>query len=168
MPKSRFFFGLSTGMFGCPRRSTVERSSFSARRALSGMVWLFPDGGPFKVPGAVCDVFIFVFGGASTVPAVGDAVTAVVKEPAIAALVVGVPTILICNGPSGPVKLPSQAIGFDSGVLRIRDKGCNPACMGRGVQYMARRRHKAASSPDVRREEGDLDNTAQGRIGDDG
>lgn len=27
-------------------------SSGSARLALSGMAWLFPDGGPFKVPGA--------------------------------------------------------------------------------------------------------------------
>lgn len=70
------------------------------------MAWLFPDGGPFSVPGAVCDAFIFAFDGGRAVPAVGDVVLAVgVEEPAIAAPVVGVPTILICNGPSGPGEL---------------------------------------------------------------
>ena len=56
MPNSLFFFGSSLGKFGWPRRSTVDRSSGSARRALSGIAWLLPDGGPFSVPGAVIGI----------------------------------------------------------------------------------------------------------------
>lgn len=58
---------------GWPRLSTVRRSSGSARRALSGMAWLLPDGGPFSVPGADCAADLGGFGG----PLVG-----VLLEPA--------------------------------------------------------------------------------------
>lgn len=48
----RGLLGLSGRKFGWPLRSTVERSSGSARRALRGIAWLFPEGGPLSVPGA--------------------------------------------------------------------------------------------------------------------
>lgn len=51
-PNKRFFFGSSLGRPRCPRLGTVDKSRGSARLALSGMAWLLPDGGPFKVPGA--------------------------------------------------------------------------------------------------------------------
>lgn len=63
-------------MFGCPLRSTVDRSSGSALRALSGMEWLLPDGGPFKVPGAA-GVVGLGFGARVEGPAMGDALAAV-------------------------------------------------------------------------------------------
>lgn len=41
----------------------MERSRGSARRALRGIAWLLPDGGPFSVPGAdIMGVFPFALG----------------------------------------------------------------------------------------------------------
>lgn len=52
MSKIRDRRGRSGRVFGCPLRSTVDKSKGSARRALRGIAWLLPDGGPFSVPGA--------------------------------------------------------------------------------------------------------------------
>jgi hypothetical protein len=76
MPNNLFFFGCSGGMFGWPLRSTVDRSSGSARRALRGMAWLLPDGGPFSVPGTRFGVAVFILDGAVGVLAPGEALLA--------------------------------------------------------------------------------------------
>lgn len=50
-------------------------SSGSARRALSGMAWLLPDGGPFRVPGADIDAgFGFAAPGVVMMPVEGPAI----------------------------------------------------------------------------------------------
>lgn len=88
MPKSLFFLGgcCLEGMEmagrrmapnGWPLRSTVVRSSGSALRALSGIAWLLPDGGPFNVPGADCTA-AFAFERALEVPGGGEPVAEVV------------------------------------------------------------------------------------------
>ena len=51
IPKSLFCCERSSAWFGPPLLSTVDKSMASARRALSGIAWLLPDGGPFRVPG---------------------------------------------------------------------------------------------------------------------
>lgn len=67
MPKTRLRCASSGGSVGCPLRSTDSMSRGSARRCDRGMAWLFPDGGPFSVPGAVCGAglagFAFAAGG---------------------------------------------------------------------------------------------------------
>ncbi len=63
----------SGAIVGCPLRSTVDKSSGSARRADSGIAWLLPDGGPFSVPGAVIGTGLDDgLGVPSDGPAVGD------------------------------------------------------------------------------------------------
>lgn len=63
IPNKRSVLGSSLGWPGCPRLGTADMSRGSARLALSGMAWLFPDGGPFKVPGAdIIGVFPLMLG----------------------------------------------------------------------------------------------------------
>lgn len=52
IPNKRSVLGSSLGWPGCPLLGTCDISRGSARLALSGIAWLLPDGGPFKVPGA--------------------------------------------------------------------------------------------------------------------
>jgi hypothetical protein len=84
-------------MPGWPLRCTVDKSSGSARRALSGIAWLLPDGGPFKVPGAVCFSIILGLPGVIIAGSDGDPVrghTAVIVVVGIAAATAVAPPIL--------------------------------------------------------------------------
>lgn len=88
-------------MFGCPLRSTVDRSRGSARRALSGMAWLLPDGGPFRVPGAD-GVTGFGFGTLVDEPAIGDSLEAVAIAVTTGPPTAGGTTIVKVGGHEGP------------------------------------------------------------------
>ena len=72
IPKSLFCCERSSAWFGPPLRSTVDMSIPSARRALSGIAWLLPDGGPFRVPG-IDGVVGFGLTGIIDGPGIGDA-----------------------------------------------------------------------------------------------
>lgn len=106
IPKSLFCCERSSAWFGPPLRSTVDKSMASARRALSGMAWLLPDGGPFRVPG-IDGVIGFGLAGAIDGPGTGDAADVVGGAAGAAPPTTGGTTIVKTVGHCGPVIVDS-------------------------------------------------------------
>jgi hypothetical protein len=118
-PNKRSVLGSSLGRPSCPRLGTADMSRGSARLALRGIAWLFPDGGPFKVPGAeIMGVFpleLGKFGGAVGLSRIPSGMGIVVKV--------------------GPWAIAGTAISARQWARRPRYIGCSQdaACGGLGA-----------------------------------
>ena len=142
-PNSRCGCVRSTAWSGPPLRSTVDRSIASARRALSGMAWLFPDGGPFKVPG-IDGVISFGLSGFIDGPGMGDAVDGGGMPGRGPPTTIGGAAISKASGRCGPVIVDSicslAAAEQPVSVTKALTKSCGRvACAQPGISERRRR-----------------------------
>lgn len=119
-PNKRSFFGSSLGRPGCPRLGTADMSRGSARLALRGMAWLFPDGGPFKVPGAeIIGVLPLALGGIGVEVGLS-------RIPSGMGIAVKV----------GPWAIAGTAISAKQWARRPRYIGCSQDAVGGGLRAL--------------------------------